>query len=77
VVVQSTRALECYYKHVLAGSFVCGDNFLLRNFGLYGLIFIYVCLVINVATIMLLHDFAPYGIICMIMEFSRRNRRAV
>jgi hypothetical protein len=39
-----------------------GDHFLLSDFGPYN---IYVCVVITVATIMLLRYFGPYGIIFM------------
>jgi hypothetical protein len=41
---------------------------LLRDFGLYGIIFmmcVCVCVVITVAMVMLLGDFVPYGIIFM------------
>jgi hypothetical protein len=42
-----------------------GDHLLLRDFGLYGIIFMTVYIVITVAMVMLLRDFGPYGIIFM------------
>jgi hypothetical protein len=42
-----------------------GDNLLLRDFGLYWIIFMNVCVIITVAMVKILRYFWPYGIIIM------------
>jgi uncharacterized YccA/Bax inhibitor family protein len=39
-----------------------GNHLLLRGFGPYEIIFMYVCVVITVAMVLLLRDFRPYEI---------------
>jgi hypothetical protein len=54
--IKKDTFIYVYNKQVLVGHLLFGD------FELYGIIFINACVVITVAMVMLLRDFASYGI---------------
>jgi hypothetical protein len=73
-------SIYLHKRQVLVSSFAgwLVDHLVLRNFGPYGVIFMNVCVVINVAVVMLLRDSGLHGTIFMTMcvyyfRFSRHS----